>query len=348
MSSENEKGQRSLPPALTPSMQLFYLSEGTAVATALSLAAELGIADLLADGPRGAAELARATSTHRQALYRLLRLLGSFGVFTEVEPGCFALTPLGERLRTGVPGSMRSWVRMAGFRAWLQTYAEALHSLRTGEPAIKRAVGAEFFDYLAAHPEEEALFNEAMMDFGQDVSVAVAQGYDFTGIGKVVDLGGGHGSLVTAILRANPGMTGILFDLPHVAESARGPIARAGLADRCEIVGGDFFSAVPAGADAYMLRWIIHDWDDERALKILRNCRSAMGKTARLLLVEAVIPPGDEPHLGKLMDFIMLTRVGGQERTGEEYGQLLEEAGFRLNRIVPTASPMSVIEGVPH
>jgi hypothetical protein len=205
----------------------------------------------------------------------------------------------------------------------------------------------EFFDYLATHPLEGEIFNAAMSDFGRGVAAAVVQEYDFSGVDKAVDVGGGNGSLINAILQANPWMTGILFDQPHVVEGAHKSITDAGLAKRCEIVAGDFFRTVPAGGDAYLLRWIIHDWDNDRALTILRNCRAAMKETARLLLVETVIPPGDEAHPGKLVDFVMLTALGGQERTAEEYSQLLDEAGFRLNRILSTASPMSVLEGMP-
>ena len=326
-------------------MQLFLMSEGVVVSTALSLAAELGIADLLANGPRSSEELAKITSTHARSLHRVLRLLSSLSVFTEVEPGRFALTSLGECLRTGVPGSMRSWLRMVGLKVWFHAYGDALYSLRTGEPAFARTVGAELFDYLAAHPEEGEIFNSAMSDFGQGVAAAVLQGYDFSDVDTIVDVGGGNGSFISAILGANPGMTGILFDMPHVAEGARKSIADAGLANRCDIAGGDFFKAIPGGGDVYVLRWIIHDWDHDRALTILRNCRQAMKSTARLLLVETVIPEGDEPHPGKLVDFVMLTALGGQERTAEEYERLLDEAGFVLRRIVPTASPMSVVEG---
>ena len=344
MSTSDEKTE-GIAPTLPPPMQLFLMSEGVVVSTALSLAAELGIADLLANGPRSSEELAKITSTHARSLHRVLRLLSSLGVFTEVEPGRFALTSLGECLRTGVPGSMRSWLRMVGLKVWFHTYGDALHSLRTGEPAFARTVGAELFDYLAAHPEEGEIFNSAMSDFGQGVAAAVLQGYDFSDVDTIVDVGGGNGSFISAILRANPGMKGILFDLPHVAESARKTIADAGLAKRYDIAGGDFFKAIPAGGDVYVLRWIIHDWDHDRALIILRNCRQAMKSTARLLLVETVIPEGDVPHPGKLVDFVMLTALGGQERTAEEYERLLDEAGFVLRRIVPTASPMSVVEG---
>lgn len=347
MSMSDQKAQGGIPPAPPPPVQIYLMSQGAVITRALSLAAELGLADLLANGPRDIEELAQATSTHARSLYRMLRLLSSVGVFTEARPGQFALTPLGECLRSAVPGSMRSWLRMLGLKFWFHTYAEALHSLRTGEPAFARSVGMEFFDYLAAHPQEGEIFDAAMSDFGRGVAAALVREYDFSGLAKIVDVGGGNGSLVSAILLAHPAMTGILFDQPHVIEGARRSIEDARLAVRCDIVGGDFFSSVPAGGDVYVLRRIIHDWDDDSALKILRNCRAAMKDTARLLLVETVIPPGDEPHPGKVGDFVMLTALGGQERTAEEYAQLLDKAGLRLNRIVSTGSPMSALEGVP-
>lgn len=346
MSVLNETTDAGIAPALPPPLQIFLMSEGCVISTALSLVAELGIADLLASGPQPVEALAQATSTHPGALYRVLRLLSSVGVFTQVQPNLFALTPLGDCLRTGVPGSMRSWVRMVGLKMWFQTFGEALHSLRTGEPVFVRTVGAEPFEYLASHPEESEIFNAAMSDFGQGVAVAVVQAYDFSDIHSVIDVGGGNGSFISTILQAHPQMTGTLFDLPHVAESAKKTITEAGVDNRCDIRPGDFFKSVPAGADAYVLRWIIHDWDEEKALTILRNCREAMTKAARLLIVETVIPPGDEPHPGKLVDFVMLTALGGQERTAEEYAELLGQVGFNLNRVVPTTSPMSVIEAV--
>lgn len=328
------------------SMRIFFLCNGVIITTCLSLAAELGIADLLKGSPLSSGELAQATSTHPRSLYRLLRLLSSVGIFSEPSPDRFALTPLGECLRTGVSGSMRSWLRMAGQVVRMQTFGEALHSIRTGEPVFRRTTGMEFFEYMAAHPEVGDIFNQAMNDFGQTVSAAVVQAYDFSRFGKIIDVGGGHGTLIAAILQRYPRMTGILFDSPHVAESARQPIISAGLAQRCEIVGGDFFKSLPPGCDAYLLRWIVHDWERSRALTILRVCRQAMKKTSRLLLVEAVIPAGSEPHPGKFVDFIMLTNHGGQERTEEEYSDLLQEAGFRLDKVMPTSSSMSIIEGV--
>src|SRR5215475_4421301 len=332
---------------LPPPIRISLLSQGTIISTSLALAAELGIADLLADGPRSSAELAQATYTHPRSLYRLLRLLCSIGVFTETQTDSFAQTPLGDCLRTGVPGSMRSWLRMIGLKVRYHTNAEALYSVKTGEPAFKRVTGMEFFDYLAAHPDEGEIFNQAMNDMGQVIAAAVAQSYDFSGVGKIIDVGGGHGTLIAAILRKYPQMTGILFDSPQVAEAARESIATAGLADRCEVVGGDFLKSVPSGCDAYLLRWIIHNWDHEHAVAILRNCRQAMGAGSRLLLIEMILPAGNEFHPGKFMDYIMLIALGGKERTEEEYDSLLREADLRLNKVAPTGSPLSVIEAVP-
>jgi hypothetical protein len=337
------RGASELPPPIRISL----LSQGTIITTSLALAAELGIADLLADGPRSSEELAQATSTHPRSLYRILRLLCSLGVFNEIQTDSFVQTPLSECLRTGVPGSMRSWLRMVGLKVRYHTHAEALYSIKTGEPAFKRVTGMEFFDYLAAHPDEGEIFNQAMNDMGKVVAAAVAQSYDFSGIGKIIDVGGGHGTLIAAILQKYPEMTGILFDSPHVAERARESIASAGLAHRCEVVGGDFFKSVPAGCDAYLLRWIIHNWDHERAITILRNCRQAMGASSRLLLIEMVIPTGNDLHQGKFLDYIMLIAQTGQERTEEEYDSLLHEADLRLNKVAPTGSSLSVIEAVP-
>jgi hypothetical protein len=332
---------------LPPSLRVYFLSQGGIISNTLVLAAELGLADHLADGPRSSKELAQATSTHPRSLYRLLRVLCSFGVFTEIQPDSFAQTPLSECLRTGVPGSMRSWLRLIGIKTRYYMQAEALHSIKTGEPVFELVTGMDFFAHHAAHPEEGAIFDQAMNDMGRGVAAAVVQSYDFSGIRKIIDVGGGHGTLITPILQKYPEMTGILFDSPHVAERARESIISAGLAQRCEIVGGDFFESVPAGCDAYLLRWIIHNWDNERAVTILRNCRQGMGKRSRLLLLESVIPAGNEFHPGKFMDYIMLIMFGSQERTEEEYESLLRESDLLLNKVVPTGTHLSIIEAVP-
>ncbi|MBO0863041.1 MAG: methyltransferase [Chloracidobacterium sp.] len=342
---ENWFGQSA--SELPPPVRLSLLSQGQIITGTLTLAAELGIADHLVDGPRSSAELAQSTSTHPESLYRLLRILCSVGVFTETQPDSFAQTPLSECLRTGVPGSMRSWLRMIGLKNRYHMQAEALHSIKTGEPVFERVTGMNFFEHHAAHPEEGEIFNQAMNDMGQGVAAAVVQSYDFSGIARIIDVGGGYGTLIAPILRKYPEMTGILFDAPHVAERARESIATTGLADRCEVVGGDFFKTIPAGCDAYLMRWIIHDWDHEHAVAILRNCRHAMGSSSRLLLIEMVLPEGNEFHPGKLLDYIMLISMGGRERTEEEYDRLLREAGLRLIKVAPTGSPLSVIEATP-
>lgn len=330
---------------LPPNAQMYFLCQGAVVQSALAVVAELGIADLLTEGPQSADRLAELTHSHAQALRRVLRLLGSVGVFSEVESNRFALTPLSECLLSNGAESMRSWVKMVGQRIWMRTWAEASYTVRTGEPALAHTMGAEIFDYFAAHPEEGDIFNEAMDEFGRRVAAAVVQAYDFSGIGTIADIGGGHGTLIAAILQANPQMKGILFDMPRVVAGA-GRFIHSELASRCEIRGGDFFQSVPA-ADTHILRWVIHDWDHDRALTVLRNCRAVMKQRDRLLLVEAVVPPGEEPHASKVLDFVMLVAMGGQERTAAEYGDLLREAGFRVNRIVPTGTPLSVIEALP-
>lgn len=331
---------------LPPFVRLMEMNDGYVVARALQLAAELGIADLLADGTRSAGDLAQATSTHPRALYRLLRALASVGVFTEVEPGRFGLTELGRCLRAGSAESARSWIAIDGLVTF-RAFAEAGYSLRTGKPAFERAFGAPFFTYLEQNPELSAIFDAAMGDFSRQVSGAIVGTYAFGSARRIIDVGGGDGTLLVAILKAYPEATGVLFELPHVAEAARKPILDAGIADRCEIQSGDFFESVPPGGDVYLLKWIIHDWDDEHAVTILRNCRRAMDDGGRLLVVEQVLPPGDEPHPGKILDLVMLVAVGGQERTQAEYARLFAEGGFRLTRIIATNSPMSLIEAAP-
>ena len=347
MAFKFEIEQNGVRVPLPPSMQLFLLSEGTTVCTAISLAAELGIADLLANGPQSCDDIAKATSTHPDSLYRTLRLLTSFGIFSEVEPLRFEQTPLSELLRSEIPGSLRQWMRMVGLPVWGPMFADAMHSVKTGEPSFKRSVGVEFFEYLMGRPRDGEIFNEAMTSLGQDVDAAVVQAYDFSSVRRLVDVGGGHGALISAILQANPELKGILFDRPHVIEGAVRTLSAAAVADRCEINGGDFFESVPAGGDAYILKWIVHDWDHDRAVSILRNCRRAITQTGRLLLIETVIPGPDEPHAGKIMDFVMLLGLGGQERTEQQYAGLLREAGFELRTVVPTASAMSLVEATP-
>lgn len=325
---------------------LLRMLTGYWVSKALNVAAELGIADLLRDGPQTSDELADRCGVHPQALYRLLRALSSVGVFAEEEERRFGLTPAAELLRSDVPGSMRALARMYGseqYRAW----GNLLESVRTGEPAFDRLFGTGYFEYLAHDPEANAVFNEAMTGWTAQLADAVAAAYDFDGRGVVVDVGGGHGLLLSTVLRAHPAMRGILFDLPHVAATAKPLLEQAGVAARCETVGGDFFDSVPAGGTYYLLAQILHDWDDERCRVILDNCRRAMLADGRLLIVEQVLPPANEPSLGKWLDLHMLVLLTGRERSQAEYAALLESAGFELANVVATSSGASIVEGVP-
>ena len=311
--------------------------------------AKLGIADLVADGPKSCAELAKSTGTHAPSLYRLLRALASLGIFAEDDRGRFGLTPLAEPLRTAVSDSLRGWAVFAGdvetWRAWEQL----LYSVRTGEAAFEHVWGMPNWEYRTRNPEANAIFNAAMISSSSRRIGPVIAAYDFSGIRTVVDVGGGHGAFIAAILSAYPTMRGILFDLPHVVAGAQPLLEAASVADRCETMGGSFLEAAPAGGDAYLLSKVIHDWGDDRAAAILMNCRQAMGAHSRLLLVETVIPPGNTPHPGKLGDINMLVaNVGGRERTEAEFRTLLTTAGFTLTRIVPTTqAESSVIEGLP-
>ena len=332
--------------ASPPRATLLQMMTGYWVSQALYVAAKLGIADLLADGPVDCEDLAAATNTHAPSLQRVLRALASVGVFTEVSPGSFALTPLAELLRTETPGSMSALAIMYAeeqYRAW----GELLHSVRTGEMAFDHQFGMGYFEYLAQHPEADRVFNEAMTGWTQQLVGAVVDTYDFSPFHTVVDVGGGYGALLATILRNNPGTRGILFEQPHVIASAEEELVAAGVADRCTFVGGDFFVEVPAGGDAYVLSQILHDWDDERCVAILGQCRRAMPDHGKLLVVELVLPAGDEPSLGKWLDLHMLVLLGGRERTAAEYDTLFRAAGFKLARVVPTSPGPSVVEAIP-
>jgi SAM-dependent methyltransferase len=334
------------PEGRPPSLALLDLITGKWVAQALAVAARLGVADMLADGPKPCDELARANQVDAGALHRLLRALASVGVFAEVGEGQFALTPMAELLRTDVFGSLRAMAMMMG-EAWSwAAWGEMYRSVKTGETAFEHVFGMGLFDYLARHPAEARTFDEAMTGWSTQTARAIVASYDFAGISTLADVGGGHGALLGTILRAHPEMRGILFDAPAVVEGTTGRLEAVGLLDRCRVVGGDFFATVPEGADAYVLCHIIHDWDDARAVAILANCRRALAPGGKVLLMEIVIPPGNTPSLGKLLDLEMLVVAGGRERTEAEYGSLLAEAGLRLARIVPTPSPLSLIEAV--
>lgn len=324
--------------------QLDRMITGYWVSQAIYAAATFRIADHLKDGPRSTDDLAAATSTNSDALYRLLRALASIGIFAEGEPRHFSLTPLAEPLQSDIPGSKRALALMSGdeqFHAW----TEIEFSIQTGSTAFEKVYGKPIFAYLGEHPDKARIFDAAMVGIHGRESNDILDAYDFSSMSLVADIGGGNGSQIINLLNRYPNLKGILFDLPHVVERAKKQIESAGLTDRCELVGGDFFDAVPDGADAYMMRHIIHDWDDNKSLQILRNCHRAMSPSARLLLVESVIPAGNKPFGGKFLDLVMLLIPGGKERTEDEYRGLFAAAQFDLSRVVPTSGEISIVEG---
>ena len=333
------------PPAHLPLLELAF---STLLLRALHTVAERGVADVLAgDGPLTSAEIAERVGVRPAGLHQVLRSLAGIGVFTSDGEGRFRLTPMGETLRSDHPSAMRELLlTMAGPGIWpaLSRFSDAVATGRTG---MELAHGVPFFDYLQDHPDEGAAFNRMMLAVHGAEPPAVAEAYDFSGLGRLVDVGGGIGTMLVNVLGRHPALSGVLFDMPSVLDQARATIAAAGLTERCEFAAGDFMKSVPAGGDAYLLSHIIHDWDEASCLTILGNCREAMGPDGRLLIVEMVLPPGDEPHPGKVLDLAMLALVGGQERTADEYGELLAKAGFRLERVVPTTTPVSIVEALP-
>jgi hypothetical protein len=334
------------PPEAAAAQLLFQLGTAYMISAALQVATRLSISERLADGPKPVADLATATGVQADFLYRVLRALASAGVFTESAPRTFALTPAAALLKKG-PGSLGDGIEFITDTLHFQAYGEMLHSVKTGTPAGEKVVGMPLFDYLARNPEWSASFNNAMTAFSASVMPAVLKAFDFSGITLLVDVAGGHGHVLTSVLKAYPAMRGVLFDVDHVIAGAGPLLAASGTADRCRTQSGDFFKAVPAG-DAYIMKHIIHDWDDERAVTILSNIRRAMTSTSgRLMLLEAVIAPGDTADVGKLIDLEMMLMPGGKERTADEFAALFRRAGFELTRVVPTESMLSVVEGRP-
>ena len=334
------------PQQMPPSARLMELIFGFALARSIAVVAQLYIADLLKDGPQSADELARATGAHPRALYRVLRALSAAGVFTEDADGRFGLTPLSQHLRSDDQESLRGFAQMMAGGVIYETWADLPYSIETEQPVFPHKFSVPWFAWLEQNPAEGQVFNDAMTSLSASAVGAVVGAYDFSGIGKLVDVGGGHGLLLATVLSKYPEMRGVLYDEPKVIQGAGKVLAAHGVADRCEAVGGDFFKSVPAGGDAYILKHIIHDWSDEECLTILRHCHAGMTAGGKVLIVEMVIPGPNVPSVGKFLDLIMLTFLTGRERTEDEYGDLLDRAGFELTRIVPTPSPYSVIEGV--
>jgi hypothetical protein len=324
--------------------RIFEIATGYWASQAVYVAAKLGIADLLAEVSMSIGEIAYATGVDYNALSRLLRALVSVGVLAQ-ENNHFHLSQIGMPLRSDVPGSLRSMVLTLGeehYHAW----GKFLHSVQSGEPAFNRAYDAPLFQYLQSHPAAGETFDSAMNDFTRQAALACVLAYDFSGIGRVVDVGGGRGALIATILRSYPQMTGILFDLAEVIQR-RGQTAEAAVEARYKAIAGNVFESVPEGADAYLVKNVLHDWDDASALTILQNCRRAMKDRAKLLVIEMVLQEGAPEPIGNLLDLNMLVMSGGRERTATEYRRLFEKVGFRLKGITPTTAPVSVIEGTP-
>jgi hypothetical protein len=326
---------------------MLQIISGFWISRAVYVIGKLGIPDLLQTGPKTAAELASATETHAPSLFRILRALVSVGVLNSSDGERFAQTPLSETLVTDAPGSLRWFAISELGQEHYPAWGNVMHSVKTGEIAFDNFFGVDIWKYFQQNPEDAAVFNNSMSNITAAANEAITSLYDFSQFGTLVDVGGGHGGLITSILKQNPELKGVLFDAPEVIEGARPKIEAAGLEDRLETVAGNFFQSVPAGGDAYIMKWIIHDWDDEKSNTILRNCRSQMPANGKLILVDSVVPETNEPHFSKFIDLNMLVMTGGKERTEKEFAQLLADAGFKLLRVIPTDLPTSIIEAEP-
>ena len=345
MNAQNNAAAAPAQTAMPPEAFLTNIAFGALMTQALAVAAELNIADMLAEKPQSVADLAAATETHEGALYRVLRSLASVGIFTETDGKIFANTPYSEPLRSGAPNSMRNGAIFMGADWHWKVWGEALYSVKSGKPAWGHAHGKEVFDYFPENPQHAAIFNNAMTDMSMGTAPVVVEAYDFSGVETLADIAGGHGYLLSQILKANENLKGVLFDMPQVIEGAPVLLEKEGVKNRVETVAGDFFASVPS-ADAYIMKHIIHDWDDDRSIAILKNIHAAMNGDGKVLIVETVVPENNEPHYSKLLDLEMLVSPGGAERTATEYRELLARAGFELTRIIPTKSPFSIVEAV--
>jgi len=331
-------GDDPLPPLLFQMATAYWLSQ------AIYVAAKLGVADLLENGPQSSAALATATGSDAPSLYRLLRALSSVGIFAQVEKSSFALSRLAEPLLSDVSGSLRAAVITIG-EIHYQACGELLHSVRTGSTAFNHVFGTSLFDYLQQNADAGDAFNRGMTNLSSLLAHAVLMAYDFSGISSLVDVGGGEGRLLRRVLELNPGMTGIVFDLPKTIEAVNRELSDN---ERCSYIAGNFFESVPEGADAYLLCGVLHDWDDDRAFTVLRNCRrAAMKKHGRVLMVDMIVPDTTSASFSKLLDLNMMVMTAGRERTKAEFCALLDAADYRLTRIIPTMAPQSVIEAAP-
>ena len=331
------------PTGLQTAEQLMKFIVGKWMSKPVYVAAELRIADILAGGPKDIEELAQATGSHAPSLYRMMRALASIGIFSETEGKRFGLTPMAEHLKDG---AMRSIALMFNSDWNDKAWEFFINSVKTGGTAFEKAHGMPLSDWLEKNPRAADVFNEANAVKAANSHRAIVEAYDFSGINTITDVGGGLGSLMAEILIANPSMKGTIADIPSVIQKTRKIIQSRRLEGRCECVDCDFFNGIPEGSDIYLMSNILHDWSDEQCGIILRNCKKAMKRESRLLIVEMIIPPGNEPSVAKLLDLEMLVITGGRERTEDEFNNLLESSGFRLLRIIPTKENVCIIEGL--
>lgn len=335
------------PQAPPPQAVLMQMAMGFTTPFLLRAAVQLRIADQLATSPKTAEQLANISGSDASALYRLLRTLASIGILSEDGGRRFSLTSLGEPLRCDVPGSVRTSILSITGDLFILPWSKLLHSVQTGQPSFDHHFGAPFFDHLKTDPDEAAWFSEMLIGMNSADAPAVAAAYDFSGFSHIADIGGATGHILTTILASHPGPRGTLYELAYNQAGADALIQSRGMADRVTFVPGSFFESVPAGCDLYILSHVIHDWSEAQCMTILANCRRAMPANGRLLIIEMVLPEGNTFHPGKILDISMLTLAGGQERTEEEYRGLLEKARFKLNRVIPTNSAVSIVEAVP-
>jgi O-methyltransferase domain/Dimerisation domain len=332
---------------LSPPEVMRNLTIGYWVARLIHVAAKLKLADLLKKGPRTIEDLATAAGVLPAMLYRILRALASVGVFAETKNRRFKLTPLAATLQTDVPVSMHAWALMINDNWQWNAWMELPHGVTTGEVPLLKAHGVTIFEYLEKHPDDLQIFGESMTSISRTENPTIPAAYKFSGIRTLVDVGGGHGSLLATILKENPKLKGVLYDQPSVIARAEKDqyVTAKGIKERCQLESGSFFESVPTGGDAYIMKYILHDWNDEACVKLLANCRAAMNDKGKVLVVDTVIAPGNDPSWGKLLDIQMLI-IGGRERTKKEFAAMFAEAGLKLTRVVPTKGPLSIVEGV--
>lgn len=339
--------QDKMPPHLRnlpPQAVMMQMSSGYWMTQLIYAAAKLGIADLLKDGPKSFEEIATSTGSDAKSIYRIMRTLAGAGVFAETEHGHFTLTPLAASLQSGVPGSMRAMAIMFGEEQY-QAWGDILYTLRTGNSSFEKMYGVPMFKYFVDNPVPGEIYEEAMTSVSAAEKIEIVKTYDFSYINKLVEVGGGHGSFISAILKANPNLKGVLFDQPYVIEGAKDLIKAEGLTERCELVAGNFYESVPSGGDAYSLKHVLHGHNDEEAIAILKNCHIAMKENGKLLLVERMVGNGPDSFLSKFLDLNMMMLVtGGCQRTETEYRNIVEASGFKLDKVVPTKAGVSVIE----